>query len=68
MSLKAFHVVFLIVSGLLCLGLGLWLYSEDQRTKEAEFLWGMGLSLVFLVALAAYGRWFTRKLRGVSYL
>lgn len=68
MSLKAFHIVFIIVSGLLGLGLGLWLFGEYQRTREAEFLWGMGLSLIFLFALAAYGRWFTRELRGVSYL
>lgn len=68
MSLKAFHLVFLVVSGLLCLGLGAWSYTEYRRTQSTEFVWGMIVSLAALVALLVYGRWFLRKLRGVSYL
>jgi len=68
MSLKAFHIVFIVVCGLLCLGLGAWSFGEYRQTQSAEFVWGMIVSVAALVALCIYGKWFLHKLRGVSYL
>jgi len=68
MSLKAFHIVFILVSGLLCLGLGAWSYGRYRQTHALEFAWGIAVSLAALVALIVYGKWFLRKLRNVSYL
>jgi hypothetical protein len=68
MSLKAFHVVFVVVSILCALGFGVWSVADYMRT-------GSGSSLAFAVAgfvatgaLVWYGFWFLRKLKGVSFL
>jgi hypothetical protein len=67
-SLKAFHVFFVIVSTLLALGFGAWSVSEYLRTGSSATL-GMGIaSFVSAGALVWYGFWFLRKLKGVSYL
>jgi len=68
MSLKAFHIVFILVSAMLCIGLGVWSLGEYRRTQSNEFIWGIVCSFVGLVCLLIYGKWFLRKLRGVSYL
>lgn len=68
MSLKAFHVFFIVVSILCCLGFGYWAVQD-------YFVSGNGVSLALgLVAFAGcgvlirYGVWFLKKLKGVSYL
>lgn len=68
MSLKAFHIVFVTVSIVLCLGFGIWGIREYRNVQDVSALVvGIG-SLLGCVVLALYGRWFLRKLRGVSYL
>lgn len=68
MSLKAFHIVFVMVSTLLALGFGAWAIRDYRLHQEMPSLvLGLG-SLLGSVALVAYGRWFLRKLKGVSYL
>lgn len=68
MSLKAFHIVFILVSAMLCIGLGAWSISRFRQTQSNEFIWGVVCSFVGLVCLLIYGKWFLHKLRGVSYL
>jgi hypothetical protein len=68
MSLKAFHIVFVTVCTLFCLGFGLWGLREHRLTQDTAMLvQGVG-ALAAAVALIAYGRWFLRKLKHVSYL
>lgn len=67
-SLKAFHVVFVVVSTLLCLGFGAWAVREYRVGGDAMFLAGGVFSFVLAAALLVYGGWFLRKLRGVGYL
>ena len=68
MSLKAFHVVFVLVSTVLCLGFGAWAIAEYRSKGDlAALVGGLG-SFAVCVALLVYGRWFLRKLKGVSYL
>lgn len=68
MSLKAFHIFFVIVSTLLCVLVGLWGLREYQSTGGSEMLWLCSVSLVLGVALVGYGFWFLRKLKNVSFL
>lgn len=68
MSLKAFHIVFVVVSTMLTLGFGAWSIREFRTTNDMAFLLGGIFSFVLAVALLIYGRWFLRKLQGVGYL
>lgn len=67
MSLKAFHLVFMIVVLLLSLGVGAW----GLRVQEVDGQgWPMQLgvaSLVLAVATMGYGLWFLKKLKHLSY-
>ena len=65
MSLKAFHIVFVIVSTILAVGFGLWAIGDYKRTADASSLVIGVASLVGGVCLVVYGRWFWKKLRGV---
>ena len=69
MSLKAFHIVFIILSRGLALGCGAWLLvsglSADGMKKDVFF--GIS-SLIGAAALIFYGRYFLKKLKNVSYL
>lgn len=68
MSLKAFHLVFVIVSTILTLGFGVWAIRDYQGGGDASSLvFGIG-SFVGSVVLFWYARWFLRKLKNVSYL
>jgi len=68
MSLKAFHIVFVTVSVLLAFGFGVWAVRDWQRAGDWVSLACGVASLLGAVVLVVYGKWFLRKLQGVSYL
>ena len=68
MSLKAFHVFFILASMLLSLGFGVWSVGAYFASGSGLTL-GLGLaSFVGCAVLAVYGKWFLTKLSGWSYL
>ena len=68
MSLKAFHLVFVVASVALCLVFSAWGFSDFRQGGETSGLvWGV-LGLLGAVGLVVYGRYFLRKLRHISYL
>jgi len=68
MSLKAFHILFVVVSTLFAIGFALWGIHEYRVGGKVESLVLAGLSLLGAIALLIYGRWFLKKLKGVGYL
>jgi hypothetical protein len=68
MSLKAFHVFFIIISILLTAWFGWWgVNSYRQGGDWSLLLMGVG-SLIGMILLIVYFRWFMRKLKNESYL
>ena len=68
MSLKAFHIVFVVASTLLALGFAAWSFREYANARGAlELVFGIG-SLLAAVGLMAYGKYFLKKLKHISYL
>jgi hypothetical protein len=66
MGLKAIHIAFVVVSVASCVSFGVWGIRDYSQSHSGVHL-GMGIaSLVFSVVLAVYGRWFLRKLKGLS--
>jgi hypothetical protein len=68
MSLKAFHIVFIVISTLLALGLGAWeINSFFAGNGPVHLVFGI-LAVLAAVGLAWYGRIVLRKLKHISYL
>jgi len=63
MSLKGFHIVFIIFSTLLALGVGAWCIWVNLVEGEPVYLAGAIFSFVAAVALMVYGVWFYRKMK-----
>jgi len=67
MSLKTFHVFFVIVSVLCALGFGAWAVSDWLRTGSGGALLLAILAFLAAAALVWYGFWFLRKLKDVRF-
>ncbi len=68
MSLKAFHVFFVLVSIVLAVGFGFWGARDFvEHGNRVSLALGIG-SFVAGVALVVYSGWFLRKMRNVSFL
>ena len=57
MSLKIFHIFFIIVSALLCAGVAWWCLANDVAKAWACLFAG------WAVLLPVYGAWFLKKTR-----
>jgi hypothetical protein len=68
MSLKAFHIVFIVASILLAFGFAAWSFLNYFHGGPLVHLWfGIG-SLASGIVLLAYSKYFLRKLKDISYL
>lgn len=68
MSLKAFHIVFIVASILLAFGFAAWSFVSFFHGGPLLHLWfGVG-SLLSGAILVAYSKYFLRKLKDISYL
>ena len=68
MSLKAFHIFFIILSTLLAVAFGFWAVDDFSRSASRVHL-ALGVcSFIASGVLVCYGIWFLRKLKHVGYL
>ena len=68
MSLKAFHIFFIVLSTALAVGFGAWAIRDfTQSGNWIHLALGVG-SFLGSVVLVRYGVWFLRKLKHVGYL
>jgi hypothetical protein len=63
MSLKAFHIVFVIFSTLLALGVGGWCVWVNLVEGTPVYLAGAIASFASAIGLIVYGIWFYRKMK-----
>lgn len=63
MSLKTFHIFFIAVSVLLCLGLGVWCL---RAVHEPAVRVAGALSFLAAAGLVGYEVYFLRKMRGLQ--
>ncbi len=68
MSLKAFHIVFIVLSIVMAFFCGVWLLREYADSRDAAQLI-VGVVLILAGgALICYGKSVLRKLKHISYL
>ena len=63
MSLKTFHIVFIVFSTALALLLGIWCVWVDVVEGAPVYRVGAIGSFISAVALIVYGVWFYRKMK-----
>lgn len=68
MSLKVFHIIFISVSVLLCIGFGAWLILVNALDNAVLSSVGSAISIGIGVGLIIYGKHFLRKFKHVSNL
>jgi hypothetical protein len=68
MSLKAFHVVFIVAALLLSAWTAWWSWGRWAAGDGGTWLALAVACAAAIVALLVYGWWFLQKTRGVSYL
>ena len=62
MSLKSFHIIFLIISTLFATFFSYWCYAEWQITGNIVFLIYFSIGLILWISLLIYGKWFMKKI------
>lgn len=68
MSLKAFHIAFIVLSSLMCFGCGAWGLAQYVHSGSAGHLLFAISGLFGGIGLIVYGIRFLRKLKGISFL
>ena len=69
MSLKAFHIIFIVSSTLLAFGFGGWALYQFFSVGHATVDLVMGVASVLAgIGLLWYGKYFLKKLKNISYL
>lgn len=68
MSLKGFHIVFIIFSTLLALGIGAWCIWVDLVAGAPIYRAGAIWSFVIAAGFVVYGVWFYRKMKELKIL
>jgi hypothetical protein len=68
MSLKAFHLIFIIASIILAFGFGVWLVAQYFSAGGVLNLIFAVLSFAAGVGLIFYERYFLKKTKDVGYL
>ena len=63
MSLKGFHIVFIVFSTLLSFGIGVWCLWINSLGPSTSYLVGATCSFVIALTLIVYGCWFWRKMK-----
>lgn len=65
MSLKQFHIVFIVMAVMLSAGFAAWAFTRYQ--PPASVMWMGVISSLVTLALMVYGVWFFKKLKGQEY-
>ena len=63
MSLRTFHIIFVLISTLLALCVGIWSILQYRSEHTNAMLMMTCSSLACMCGLLVYGRWFLRKLK-----
>lgn len=66
MSIKNFHIIFVVLATLLCFGVGGWAAMYTFKMKSSEYL-AIGISSAFLgIVFIFYGQHFFKKLLSIK--
>lgn len=62
MSLKSFHIIFICISTLFSIFFGYWSYSQWTQVGGMQYLFYSVTSVVFIIGMLYYGKWFLKEI------
>ena len=65
MSLRMFHIIFVLVSSLLMIYIGTWAYMMWDYYADSAYFSYLSLSIVGLIILILYGQKFIKKYKNI---
>ena len=65
MSLRMFHIIFVLVSSLLMIYIGTWAYMMWDYYADTAYLSYLSISIVSLIILLLYGQKFIKKYKNI---
>ena len=63
MSLRTFHVIFIVCSIILTIGFGYWAMSNFQQHQTPAYLWTGVISFIAAIGLMVYEYFFLKKVK-----
>lgn len=62
MSLKSFHIIFLLISSLFGIGFAYWCYREWVLYNETIYLFYSLIGIMLCIGLGIYSKWFLQEI------
>ena len=62
MSLKSFHIIFILISSLFAIFFGYWCYNEWSQIGGIQYIIYSLISVAFTIGLLKYGKWFLKEI------
>jgi len=66
MSLKSFHIIFLLISSLFAIFFGYWCYREWDLYQNNIYLIYSLISVISFACLFCYGKWFIKEISEID--
>ena len=62
MSLKSFHLIFLLVSSLFSIFFSYWCYDKWSLHEDGQYLIYLAIGIMLCISILFYGKWFLKKI------
>ena len=66
MSLKSFHIIFILVSSSLSICYSYYYYKQWALYEDSQHIVYLSIGIVLTVSLLVYGKWFLKKIAGIN--
>ena len=66
MSLKSFHIIFILVSSSLSICYSYYCYKQWVLYEDVQHIVYLSIGIVLTVSLLVYGKWFLKKISGIN--
>ena len=66
MSLKSFHIIFILVSSLSSLIFSYWCYNQWSLYEDNQYLVYLSIGIILCISLLFYGKWFLKEIAEIN--
>ncbi len=66
MSLKSFHIIFILISSIILIAFGYWCFREWQLYNQTIYLIYSVLGILLCLGLGIYSKWFLKEISNLN--